>query len=45
MQALTSEEQARFIYHFLMRVHANYPQEENGHTLFPFKRIFIVATV
>lgn len=45
MQALTSEEQARFIYHFLMRVHAHYPQEENGHTLFPFKRIFIVATV
>jgi trans-aconitate 2-methyltransferase len=45
MQALDSAEQARFIYHFLMRVHAHYPQERNGHTLFPFKRIFIVATV
>jgi trans-aconitate 2-methyltransferase len=45
MQALDSEEQARFIYHFLMRVHAHYPQEADGHTLFAFKRIFIVATV
>ncbi|MHB2241010.1 methyltransferase domain-containing protein [Pseudomonas monsensis] len=45
MQALNSEEQARFIYHFMMRVHAHYPQEKNGNTLFPFKRIFIVARV
>ena len=45
MQALTSQEQARFIYHFLMRVHAYYPPEKNGQTLFPFKRIFIVARV
>jgi trans-aconitate 2-methyltransferase len=45
MQALSSAEQARFIYHFLMRVHAQYPQEADGHTLFAFKRIFIVATV
>ncbi|PKA71658.1 trans-aconitate 2-methyltransferase [Pseudomonas baetica] len=45
MQALDSAEQARFIYHYLMRVHAQYPQEADGHTLFAFKRIFIVATV
>lgn len=45
MQALDSAEQARFIYHYLMRVHKHYPQEANGHTLFAFKRIFIVATV
>lgn len=45
MQGLTSEERARFIYHYLMRVHAHYPQEENGHTLFAFKRTFIVAKV
>jgi trans-aconitate 2-methyltransferase len=45
MQGLDPQEQARFIYHFLMRVHAHYPQENNGHTLFPFKRIFIVARV
>ncbi|MHA3737568.1 methyltransferase domain-containing protein [Pseudomonas sp. Eth.TT006] len=45
MQALTSAEQARFIYHFLMRVHAHYPQEADGHTLFAFKRMFIVARV
>ena len=45
MQALDSAEQARFIYHYLMRVHKHYPQERDGHTLFAFKRIFIVATV
>ncbi|MFJ2326869.1 methyltransferase domain-containing protein [Pseudomonas sp. NPDC087690] len=45
MQALNSAEQARFIYHYLMRVHKHYPQESDGHTLFAFKRIFIVATV
>jgi trans-aconitate 2-methyltransferase len=45
MQALSSAEQARFIYRYLMRVHAQYPQEGDGHTLFAFKRIFIVATV
>ncbi|MFZ3282371.1 methyltransferase domain-containing protein [Pseudomonas sp.] len=45
MQALNSEEQARFIYRYLMRVHQHYPQESDGHTLFAFKRIFIVARV
>ena len=45
MQALDAQEQARFMYHYLMRVHKHYPQEEDGHTLFAFKRIFIVATV
>jgi len=45
MQGLSNEEQARFIYHYLMRVHAHYPPEDDGRTLFPFKRIFIVATV
>ncbi|WP_454565711.1 methyltransferase domain-containing protein [Pseudomonas sp. AIG] len=45
MQALSPAEQTRFIYHYLMRVHAQYPQEANGHTLFAFKRIFIVARV
>jgi trans-aconitate 2-methyltransferase len=45
MQGLKDDEQARFIYHFMRRVHAHYPQEGDGHTLFPFKRVFIVATV
>jgi trans-aconitate 2-methyltransferase len=45
MQALDSAEQARFIYHYLMRVHEYYPQEGDGRTLFAFKRIFIIATV
>jgi len=45
MQALDSAQQARFIYHYLMRVQAHYPQEADGYTLFAFKRIFIVARV
>ncbi|MHC8325330.1 methyltransferase domain-containing protein [Pseudomonas sp. LB1P83] len=45
MRGLKDDEQARFIYHFMMRVHAHYPHECDGRTLFPFKRIFIVATV
>jgi trans-aconitate 2-methyltransferase len=45
MQGLKDDEQARFIYHYLMRVHAHYPPESDGHTLFPFKRIFIATTV
>lgn len=45
MLGLKAEEQARFIYHYLMRVHKHYPPENDGRTLFPFKRIFIVATV
>lgn len=45
MQALDSAQQARFIYHYLMRVHEHYPPEGDGCTLFAFKRIFIVATV
>ncbi|RON57087.1 methyltransferase domain-containing protein [Pseudomonas frederiksbergensis] len=45
LQELKDDEQARFIYHYLMRVHKHYPPENDGRTLFPFKRIFIVATV
>ena len=45
LHGLKNDEQARFIYHFMMRVHAHYPPESDGRTLFPFKRIFIVATV
>ncbi|MDN3224943.1 methyltransferase domain-containing protein [Pseudomonas nunensis] len=45
MQGLKDDELTRFIYHYLMRVHKHYPPEHDGRTLFPFKRIFIVATV
>jgi trans-aconitate 2-methyltransferase len=45
VSALSPEEQTRFIYHYLMRVHEHYPQEGDGRTLFAFKRIFIVAGV
>ena len=38
-------EKERFIEQYLRVVHQHYPQEANGQTLFPFKRIFILATV
>ncbi|MFJ4196901.1 methyltransferase domain-containing protein [Pseudomonas sp. NPDC089534] len=45
LQGLDAGEQARFIYHYLLRLHAHYPPEDDGLTLFPFKRVFIVARV
>lgn len=43
--ALNDQDRARFIYHYLERVRQVYPPEPDGLTLFPFKRIFIVARV
>lgn len=43
--ALGEHEKERFIEQYLRVVHQHYPQEANGQTLFPFKRIFILATV
>lgn len=43
--ALDEPEKKRFIEHYLRLVHEHYPQESNGQTLFPFKRIFILATI
>ncbi|AMB85350.1 trans-aconitate methyltransferase [Pseudomonas agarici] len=43
--ALDEQERQRFLDHYLPRVHQDYPPEGNGCTLFPFKRIFILATV
>lgn len=43
--ALDEQERQRFLDQYLPRVHHDYPPERNGCTLFPFKRIFILATV
>ncbi|AZE59022.1 MULTISPECIES: methyltransferase domain-containing protein [Pseudomonas fluorescens group] len=42
--ALNEQERRRFLEQYLARVHQRYPPERDGHTLFPFKRIFILAT-
>ncbi|QLL16004.1 methyltransferase domain-containing protein [Pseudomonas chlororaphis] len=43
--ALDEQERQRFLDHYLAQVHQHYSPEGDGHTLFPFKRIFILATV
>lgn len=43
--ALDEIERQCFLDHFLKLVHECYPPEGDGRTLFPFKRIFILATV
>ncbi len=42
---LDDQERKRFLGEYLKRVHEEYPPESDGRTLFPFKRIFIVARV
>lgn len=42
---LNEQERQRFLDHYLASIHQHYPAEKDGHTLFPFKRIFILATV
>jgi len=41
--ALDDNDRERFLDHYIRRVHQHYPPEVDGHTLFPFKRMFIVA--
>jgi trans-aconitate 2-methyltransferase len=43
--ALTSEEQACFEAEYARRLRKAYPRRADGRTLFPFRRLFIVATV
>lgn len=43
--ALNEQERKRFLEQYLARLHQQYPPERDGHTLFPFKRVFILATV
>ena len=43
--ALTPEEQARFEAEYARRLRLAYARRPDGRTLFPFRRLFIVATV
>jgi trans-aconitate 2-methyltransferase len=42
--ALDPAEQARFEADYALRLRAAYPRRADGRTLFPFRRLFIVAT-
>lgn len=41
--ALAADERGRFLDLYVPRLHALYPRRDDGRTLFPFKRLFIVA--
>lgn len=43
LDALTPDEQTRFLDEYGARLRALYPPQEGGETLFPFPRLFIVA--
>jgi len=43
--SLDERQRQCFLNHYLARVHRYYPPEGDGRTLFPFKRVFILATV
>lgn len=40
---LAADERDRFLDRYVPRLHALYPRGDDGRTLFPFKRLFIVA--
>ena len=44
LDALDAPERAAFEDQYAMRVHEAYPPEADGTTLFPFRRLFIIAT-
>lgn len=44
LQALEGEERQAFLDAYARRIGAAYPPRPDGHTLFPFRRLFIVAT-
>ena len=43
IEALEADEQARFEADYAARLRAAYPRRADGRTLFPFRRLFIVA--
>jgi trans-aconitate 2-methyltransferase len=43
LSALPEEEAARFVEAFAERMAAAYPPQPNGQTLFPFRRLFLIA--
>ena len=45
LNALHDDERARFLAEYGRRLRAAYPRRADGLTLFPFRRLFIVATV
>ena len=44
LAALSPQEQAGFLADYRARLAKEYPRQPNGTTLFPFRRLFIVAT-
>jgi trans-aconitate 2-methyltransferase len=43
LSALPEDDAAKFIEAFARRMAAAYPRQSNGQTLFPFRRLFLVA--
>jgi trans-aconitate 2-methyltransferase len=43
LTALSADDGARFVDAFAKRMAAAYPPQANGQTLFPFRRMFMVA--
>ncbi|HVN35073.1 MAG TPA: methyltransferase domain-containing protein [Casimicrobiaceae bacterium] len=44
LDALDAPERAAFEDQYAMRIHEAYPREPGGTTLFPFRRLFVIAT-
>jgi len=45
LNSLAGEERETFVAEYRRRLRAAYPTRPDGHTLYPFRRLFIVATV
>ena len=45
LNTLEDESQAIFLFEYQKRLRKAYPVSSNGRTLFPFRRLFIVAVV
>ncbi len=45
LNSLGDQARARFLLAYAQRLRAAYPTRSDGHTLYPFRRLFIVATV
>jgi len=45
LNGLGAEEQEQFLAKYQERLRTVYPRRTNGHTLYPFRRLFIVATM
>ena len=44
LNSLADEERERFVAEYRRRLRVAYPTRPDGHTLYPFRRLFIVAT-